>query len=124
MIRKIRYTVDKELVRCSPEGAVNADSIADFVNDVCRDKEIGNEVIKVLFDTRRATFAGKPDDLKSVMKKFWEHYRKFEYIKVAVILQNPYETAISIILKEKLKQMNNLTFGLFSTEAAAVKWLN
>ena len=123
MIKKIKYIIEKEFVRCWPEGAMNAESIAEFVDEIASGEEEVSSIVKVLMDGRRATFAGRPEDLKSVVRKFREYNKKFELIKVAVILQNPYETAISIILKENLKQLPNISFGVFSTEQAAIKWL-
>ena len=61
--------------------------------------------------------------MKTIARKFNYYSGKFEQIKVAAILQNPYETAIYIVLKEKLKSISNLSFGVFSTESAAIKWL-
>jgi len=123
MARKLIYKIEDDIVRCSPEGPVSADSLADLVSDVVHTRDKSKGVVKVLLDARRATFEGRPDDLKNITRKFQEYYKKFEQIKVAAILQNPYETAVFIVLKEKLKSIPNLVFGMFSTESAALKWL-
>lgn len=123
MARKIKYTLEKEFIKVWFEGAVQAYSIADLITEIVGQRDKLPSDLKVLIDARRATFAGKPDDLIMILKKFREHYDKFELIKMTIILQNPYETAISIILKEMLRDISNVLFKVFSTEQAALFWL-
>jgi hypothetical protein len=123
MSKKVKYTVEDGFVKIWFEGANNADIIADTIAEIVKDNEKKYTSIRVLGDARRATFDGKPADLNTITRKFKEHGRKFESIKLAMVLQNPYETAISIILKAMLKEFTNTSLNVFSTEHAAVEWL-
>jgi hypothetical protein len=123
MTKKLKYSIEKDYVKVLIEGNVNAESIALLVTDIVNDRKRLPDKLKVLLDARRANFAGKPDDLKTIFKKIKENYKKFETIRLTIVLQNPYETAISIIMQEMLKDIANVYFKVFSTEQAAASWL-
>ncbi|MGD0581543.1 MAG: hypothetical protein ABR974_01205 [Bacteroidales bacterium] len=123
MAKQIKYIVEKELVRVWFDGFVSAESIASIITDIVNERKNLPDNVRVLVDARRAKYDGKPDDLKMILRKFREHNRKFEMIKLAIILQNPYETAISIIMQEMLKNIENIFFKVCSTEQAAISWL-
>ena len=61
--------------------------------------------------------------MTSILKKIKENYTKFESIKLTIVIQNPYETAMSILMQEMLKDLENVYFKVFSTEQAAALWL-
>jgi hypothetical protein len=123
MSKKIIYTVEKEFIKVWFDNVITAESIASLITDIVDERKRLPDDLRVLVDARRATFAGKPADLKTVLKKFREHYSKFEIIRLAIVLQNPYETAISIIMQEMLSDIENIYFKVCSTEQAAVSWL-
>jgi hypothetical protein len=123
MPKKIKYNIDNEFVKVWFEGALQAETIADLVTDIVNDRERLPGKLKVLIDSRRAKFVSKPEDLKLILKKIKEHHNKFEQIKLTIILQNPYETAISILMQEMVRDLGNVYFRVFSTEQAAVSWL-
>jgi hypothetical protein len=123
MTKKLKYNIEKDYVKVLIEGNVNAESIALLVTDIVNDRKKLPDKLKVLLDARRANFEGKPDDLKMIFKKIKENNKKFETIRLTIVLQNPYETAISIIMQEMLKDIANVYFKVFSTEQAAASWL-
>ncbi len=122
-MKKISYSIEKEFVRVVFDDVVSAESIAALMSDIVKERKKLPSILKVLVDARRARFAGRPDDLRIILKKFREHYTKFEIIKLTIVLQNPYETAISIIMKEMLRNLTNIYIKVFSTEQAAAEWL-
>ena len=124
MPKRIKYNIDNEFIRVWFEGALQADTIADLITDIVKDREKLPGTLKVLIDSRRAKFASKPEDLKVILKKFKEHHDKFKLIKLTIILQNPYETAISILMQEMVRGLGNVYFRVFPTEQAAVSWLS
>jgi hypothetical protein len=123
MPKKIKYSIEQDYVKVWFDGEVHAESIALLVTDIVSERKKLSPGLKVLVDSRRASFAGKPDDLKMILKKIKENSKKFEIIKLTIVLQNPYETAISIIMQEMLKDIANVYFKVFSTEQAAASWL-
>ena len=123
MADKIKYTFDNELVRVTQSGVVDSETFNDLIALIVKDRKNLPSEIKILMDARRATFGSRPEDLKSILRKIKEHYKKFDSIKFAIILQNPYETAIGIIMQEMLREIPSVVLSVFSTEQAAVKWL-
>ncbi|MFN8209424.1 MAG: STAS/SEC14 domain-containing protein [Bacteroidales bacterium] len=123
MADKIKYTFDNELVRVTQSGVVDSETFNDLIALIVKDRKNLPSEIKILMDARRATFGSRPEDLKSILRKIKEHYKKFDSIKFAIILQNPYETAIGIIMQEMLREIPSVVLRVFSTEQAAVKWL-
>ncbi len=120
---KIKHTVEDGIVRVTLTGKINPEAFPGVTADIANRYYISIPKIKVILDFRRASFKGKPDDLKMIIKKLKEHNRKFEIIKLAIILQNPYETAISIIFQKMANEISNLFINVFSTEQAALSWL-
>src|SRR5512141_1551060 len=99
MPSKVVYTIEKDYIKVWFDGVVFAESIAQLVTDIVNEKDKLPPKLKILLDARRANFGGKPDDLKMIIKRIRENNKKFETIKLTIVLQNPYETAISIIMQ-------------------------
>ncbi len=123
MPKKVKYTIEKDYVKVWFDGEVHADSIAQLVSDIVDKRKDLPSKLKVLLDARRASFGGRPDDLNVILKKIKENYKKFESVRLTIVIQNPYETAISILMQEMLKNLENVYFKVFSTEQAAASWL-
>lgn len=124
MSKRIKYIIEKEFIKVWFDGILEAETIADLISDIVKDREKLPGKLKVLIDSRRARFGSKPEDLKLILKRLREHHKKFEFIKLTIVLQNPYETAISILMQEMVRDLGNVYFRVFSTEQAAVSWLN
>ena len=124
MPKRIKYIIEKDLVKVWFEGMLQAETIADLITDIVNDRRYLPDKLKILIDSRRAKFASKPEDLRVILKRIREHHEKFELIKLTIILQNPYETAISILMQEMVRDLGNVYLRVFSTEQAAVSWLN
>ena len=122
-MKDITYRIDKDLVRIIFKGNIRIEAINKLISDFVLNEELPLN-LKVLIDSRRAKFDTKPSDLPLIIKKLKEYNDRFESIKLTIIQQNPYETAISMILQDLLKGIDNIYFRVFSTEQAAVLWLN
>jgi hypothetical protein len=121
-VKEISYSIEKDLVRILFLGKIRIQAINKLISDLAHKRDLPLN-LKVLIDSRRAKFVTKPGDLPLIIKKLKEHNNKFESIKLTIIQQNPYETAISMILQELLKEISNIYFRVFSTEQAAILWL-
>ena len=123
MTDRIRYTVENGIVRITLAGKTSPDELSDVTTEIANKHQKTIPHIRIILDVRRASFFGKPEDLKVIVKKFREHHNKFDLIKLAIVLQNPYETAISIIFQKMARDISNLLINVFSTEQAALLWL-
>ena len=123
MSKKVNFTIEKDYIKVWFDGEVHSDELVRLVADIVDERASFPPKLKVLLDARRAYFGGRPDDLKVILKKIKENYTKFESIKLTIVIQNPYETAMSILMQEMLKDLENVYFKVFSTEQAAALWL-
>jgi hypothetical protein len=121
-MKEISYKIEKDFVRVWFIGRIRVEAINGLISDLVHKENLPAH-LKVLIDSRRAKYETKPTDLPLIIKKLKEHNNKFESIKLTIIQQNPYETAISMIMQELLKGIENIYFKVFSTEQAAVLWL-
>jgi hypothetical protein len=122
-MKRIKYIIEKDFVKVHLDGIVRAEEIGGLISDIVQEKENLPRLLKILIDSRRAKYEAKTSDLQIVLKKIIENHKKFEVIKLTIVQQNPFETAISMIMKEMLKGVENVYFEVFSTEQAAVSWL-
>jgi hypothetical protein len=123
-MKKINFDIENDFVRILFDGTIRPESITRLISDIVNEKENLPGQLKILIDSRRARYEGKPTDLQQIFKKVNEHHKKFHTIKLTIIQQSPYETAISIIMKEMLRGLENVYFEVFSTEKAALAWLS
>jgi len=123
VMKRIKYIKEKEFIKVLLDGIVKAEEVGRLISDIMQEKDKLPRQLKILVDSRRAKYDTKASDLQVILKKITEHHKKFEIIKLTVVQQNPYETAISMIMKDMLKGVGNVYFEVFSTEQAAVLWL-
>jgi hypothetical protein len=121
-MKEISFQIEKDFVRIWFIGSIRVEAINKLISDLVHKEDLPSD-IKVLIDSRRAKYETKPDDLPLIIKKLKVHNDKFKSIKLTIIQQNPYETAILMIMQELLKGIDNIYFKIFSTEQAAVLWL-
>lgn len=121
-MKEINYNIEKDIVRIVFDGRIRIESINRLITDLVRKNDLPLN-LKVIIDSRRAKFDADPKDLPLIIRKLKEHNEKFESVKLTIIQQNPYETAISMIMQDLLKGIGNIYFKVFSTEQEAVLWL-
>lgn len=122
-MKRIKFIIEKDFIKVLLIGIIKAEEIGRLITDVVQEKEKLPKQLKILIDSRRAKYETKTSDLQVILKKIVENHKKFEIIKMTIVQQNPYETAMSMIMKEMLKGLGNVYFEVFSTEQAAVLWL-
>ena len=81
------------------------------------------EKLNVLIDSGNAVFEVKPDEIKKVLKPLLKSINKYDHLHEAILVNNPYKTAIASLFKKKYINFKNYKFNVFSTEEAALNWL-
>jgi len=79
--------------------------------------------LKMLIDATNANFTFSVDDLTIIANENFKSLEKYDYIFDAIILDNPKNTALSILYKQLVNAIN-YEFVYFSTKKCAIKWLN
>ena len=79
--------------------------------------------LNILTDARNAEYDYKNINFSSMMKKMKKHLEPFLLVKNAILHFKPIETAISMIIENKII-IKNYQQKVFYTEEAAINWLN
>jgi len=103
-------------------GIVNIKDISNHYVAIANDKTLSDR-LNILTDCRETKLNISPEELNGYSKFTKKVFGRFNYIKEAIIVDKPYETAIAILLGKTLSILNNHLIGIFSTEKAATNWL-
>ncbi len=79
--------------------------------------------LKMLIDATNANFTFSVDDLTIIASENINAVGKYTYVFDAIILNNPKNTAFSMLFKE-FSKTNNYKFSFFASKGAALKWLD
>ncbi|MFA5298019.1 MAG: hypothetical protein WC389_07405 [Lutibacter sp.] len=79
-------------------------------------------LLKIITDTNDANFNFDINDLEIIIAENEKSLEKYDYIIDAIIVDNPKNTAISM-LYQKLGENGKYKFEVFSTKKAALNWL-
>ena len=78
--------------------------------------------IKILEDARQGSITSDFTDIDVVMENFIEYSKHREMVVIATIQDKPVETALNLLFQSKL-DLPNHHYKVFSTEEAALKWI-
>ncbi|MDA3865210.1 MAG: hypothetical protein PF489_00515 [Salinivirgaceae bacterium] len=85
--------------------------------------EFADQGFAILSDYRSATFKFELHEIDIVFPFFREHRSQFYGKLHAVLVGNPYTTAITLYLQSMLDMDLNFLIRSFSTEEQALSWL-
>ncbi len=91
--------------------------------DVIRQHKQLPKDAKLLAYADKADFVFTPEELKQFGQYLATTERKFTSVKEAFIVARPKETAMTYIFGKSSVQMDHFKFKTFSTEEAALAWL-
>lgn len=79
--------------------------------------------LKVLIDCRNVKMDVNPEELKDLCKQMENTLSHYEFLHEAIIVENPFETAIAQIFEMYYNTYKNFRFNVFSTEIGALNQL-
>lgn len=120
---KVLYKSVNGTVTVSVDGKIKMDFFLKLISEVTADRSLPTN-LKVIIDSRKARYLTKPSDITTIYRKLRDNCNKFVSVKIAVVQISPYETAVSMILKELIDGIDNIVLEVFNTEQAALAWLN
>jgi hypothetical protein len=121
-MNSISFNLEKEYVKVVFEGIVRIDDIINLIDNLYNEDKLQDE-LKVLIDSREVRYEIKPSDLHSIFVKLIEYSKRFTKVRLSIIQERPYETAISLIMQDLLKGISNIAYRVCSTEKTAMEWL-
>ncbi len=102
-------------------GITSIEDLNQWITSITPDKA-PEKYLKMITDARGAIYNFKAEDSKAIDKPLEELCRKYTWIKAAVIHKNPKETALSMVLRNRL-EIKNYSQVIFSTMEAAENWI-
>ena len=115
------YCSETRIISTNYIGKIDAKEIIEYIGNL----EITNESYKDLLyfeDQTEAEFIFSPIEIKQIVHALYAKIKDIPSIRVAVLNSRPKETAFSIIAIRLLKA-ENLHAKVFSTQQAALDWL-
>ncbi len=122
---KYNISIDHELriIRYKHSGIIHAEDIEDAWSDFLKIQDFTQNKYELLSDYRNGKFQMKLSDLSGVIGFMHEIENIVKGKKQALIVDNPYSVATSILFKNKVYKEIGFNVKVFSTEPAALKWL-
>ena len=104
------------------EGEVFLHEIFDYIV-ATKENRSYPRFLKILTDATNAQMSFSPEDLNRIVEENKKSLEKYDYIIDAIVVDSPKVAALSVLYQE-IAKASNYRFMVFSTRAAAVKWLD
>jgi len=105
------------------EGIIRLDDMLTDIRQVSNDTHLPSR-LKIITDTRDATYEIHYTDIPLLVDEVKKHIKKFDFVKEALLQNNSFITALSILYQLELSTIGNFSYKIFSTLEACQDWLN
>jgi len=117
------YDKKKGILITKKHGIITLNDIIEDIILVGQNTDLP-ENLKILTDVTEAEYRFRESEIPILVKYVKETLRKFESVKEALIQNDPYVTALSMIYQFNLKEFKNFKYKVFSSSEFAYRWLN
>jgi hypothetical protein len=85
-------------------------------------ERISHKHLKVLVDAKTASYTFDENEIIKLKSNFVNLCAKFQSVTIAIVHETPNETALSIIIEQRMN-IENYSQRIFSEMATAMNWL-
>ncbi len=117
-----KFNQHSKILEVTFKGNVTLAEIVNYIK-ATKKKGIYPRKLKIITDSRNAIFNFSIDDLEIIVEENYKSLEKYEMIIDAIIIDDPKNTALSMLYLELVKT-NKYKFEIFATKSAALNWLN
>lgn len=117
-----KFNQHSKILEATFEGNVILSDIVNYIK-ATKENDTYPRKLKILTDSRGATFNFSVKDLEIIVEENYKSLEKYEMIIDAIIIDDPNNTALSMLYLELVKT-NRYKFEIFATKSAALDWLN
>ena len=103
------------------EGNVSLIEVVEYIR-ATKENKVYPRHLKIITDSREAIMNFNVDDLDVIVLENIQSIENYDSITDAIVLDGAIEMALSILYQE-LSKLKNYKFNVFSTEEAALNWL-
>ncbi len=104
------------------EGHINLKEVLDYIISTKNNKTYPRH-LKIITDASQAIFNFSFTDLQHIVVENEKSLEQYDSITDAIIVNDPINTALSILYQELEKNMK-YEFSIFSTKKASLEWLS
>lgn len=120
---KYKYNQKLNILESKVSGTLKINDIENHFIEMSNIDALPNN-LKVLIDCTGSHVDLKTSEINISIDVIKNVLKKYNHIQEAIIVDQPFETAISTIFKNKFSaNIPNLSFKIFSTKNAAMIWL-
>jgi hypothetical protein len=116
------YTFSNDILFAKSTGDNTISDIIGHYDRLARSDEY-SENLKVLIDIREVNLNVNPEELSAVRQSLIQSVENLGVLYEAILVKEPYETAIATLFEREFNDIGNYTFKVFYTEHAALSWL-
>ena len=117
-----KFNQQTNILESKFEGNVILSEIVNYIIETKENKSYPRK-LKILTDSVDGIFNFTIEDLKIIVEENYKSLEKYELIIDAIIIDDPKNTALSMLYLE-LAKTNKYKFEIFATKDAAINWLN
>lgn len=115
---------ERKIVLYTHSGYLETSSIGMAWNELLHIEEFAQGCYNLLSDYRNSDFhLNKRDEIDSIVDFLYKIKHILKGKKQALIVDNPLNTALSILFEEKATKKIGFIVKVFSTKVEAIKWL-
>lgn len=116
------YNPEKEIIYVKYDGLITLQDLIEYMKGLT-EQTIQLKRIKVLEDARDGYVSDDIQDVDEILKTFQHYSKQREHVVIATIQDKPVETALNLLF-QSLLDIPNHHYKVFSTQEAAINWLN
>ena len=117
----VEFNYKSGILETTFKGEIYLKEIIDYIISTKENKSYPR-ILKIITDSRNANFNFTINDLEAIISENNKSLEKYDFIIDAIIVDNPKETAISMLYQEIGKNVK-YKFDVFNSKEAAIKWL-
>ncbi|PLX16472.1 MAG: hypothetical protein C0597_07925 [Marinilabiliales bacterium] len=113
----------KSYFQIKTQGEIECSVFLSLINLLDYKEFVQLDSLNIILDLRKTQLKITVNEYLSLIAPFAEMVGKFKYVKMAKLVDTPYETALALLFHEDTHNISNLDCNLYNTTSAATRWL-
>jgi hypothetical protein len=116
------YNREENIIYVKRLDEIGIQDLLTYINRIDQDfQHLGN--LYILDDFRNSTSKYEANDFPDLIGEIQKRIFKYNEVRLAIVVDVPFDTALSILYEELSKAIENYNYRTFSTMEAAKSWL-
>lgn len=119
---EFRYNSEEDIIYLERSGDISLQDVLSCINSINQNFQ-SLQKLHIIDDLRHSVSTFKKEEYPVMINELKKRVNRYNQVKHAVIVNNPSDTALTILFAMKSKSIENYSFKIFSTIEAAKYWL-